>query len=877
MRMPRRPDARATRTTTLGVIALAATALVLVAPITGAGESALRAAAAAWRDVFSDRPRTAFAQRMIVVLAAPSLADRMAAAETPPTPEEQRRWVAEADAAQKLLLSRLRERGVELEPEYSFTRTMNGFSAMLDPRALAELERMNGVAGVYPVRTVYPASIAADVFSRREFAAGAGRRTDVVLPGFDGRDVKIALLDTGVDLGHPYLHGRVSHGVDVVGRDDLAAAEAKPDDASRLEAHGTRMAGILIGAGGPAGITGVAPGAEIFPIRVLGWERVADGSYAVVGRGDGLIAGLEGAVDPDGRGDVNDAAKIALAALVEPYAAFADGPEARAVAGAAQLGTLVVTASGNDGRAASGFGSVGAPGGAAAALTVGALDLRRELLETRVAIRVGDETILDDQARVLGAVPPRRMTVAAQSLLGASLADPARARNVLGSGALLAEFFDADGVSRVAGRAAVLPAGNGSLDVVARNAAAAGASAVVVYGTPLPGGALDLDESAPVPVLAVSADAGRRALEALAAGNAVTVSIGAPDTAGNALFGAVAPFSSGGLSFDGRVKPDVVAAGVGIATSDAGANGDGSPRFATATGTSVSAAVAAGTAALVAQARPGLTPAELKSLIVGSARQIVRDGEPEPVTLQGAGAVDAAAAASAEVAVEPSTLAFGRVDGEGWRLERGLFVRNLSTRQLEIDFGIARDESGDPEVAFAAEPAHLSLAPGASGEVTLFASSPEPAEGRAGGTFVVIPQGSRPIRVPWAVSFRDAAPPPLLADVALSHREFAPSDSAPAVLAFRAGSVVSDAEGRTVEPVAVLEATLWTSDGKRLGLITRLRDLLPGRYALGLTGRSPSGKELRPGDYVIQLRALPVAGEQGADASIVRIRFTISP
>jgi hypothetical protein len=45
---------------------------------------------------------------MIVVLRSPSLADRMAQAEVAPTSEEQKRWVAEADAAQRLLLSRSR-------------------------------------------------------------------------------------------------------------------------------------------------------------------------------------------------------------------------------------------------------------------------------------------------------------------------------------------------------------------------------------------------------------------------------------------------------------------------------------------------------------------------------------------------------------------------------------------------------------------------------------------------------------------------------------------------------------------------------------------------------------------------------------------------
>ena len=32
------------------------------------------------------------------------------------------------------------------------------------------------------------------------------------------------------------------------------------------------MAGLLVGAGGPGGLRGIAPGATIFPIRVAGWQ-----------------------------------------------------------------------------------------------------------------------------------------------------------------------------------------------------------------------------------------------------------------------------------------------------------------------------------------------------------------------------------------------------------------------------------------------------------------------------------------------------------------------------------------------------------------------------------------------------------------------------
>jgi hypothetical protein len=338
----------------------------------------------------------------------------------------------------------------------------------------------------------------------------------------------------------------------------------------------------------------------------------------------------------------------------------------------------------------------------------------------------------------------------------------------------------------------------------------------------------------------------------------------------------VAAFSSAGLAFDGRVKPDLVAPGVGLATADGGTNADGTPRYATATGSSVAAAVVAGSAATIAQARPGLTAAELRSLLVGSARQIVRDGVPHPVTLQGAGLVDAAGAAAAEVAVQPVTLAFGRASTGGWQVAQTITARSLSIRRVELGFGITRDRWGDPELSFAASPSSVSLAPGASVDVTLVASGVGPLRGEASGAFVVAPQGSRPVRVPWAVSFRSEEPGALLSAVSLSDAAIRPSDAAPAVLTFRVGSVASGEGGHALEPVQLLVAELWTARGRRLGVLTRLHDLLPGRYALGVTGRGPTGRTLRPGRYELRLRAHPVAGDSAAQPTTVAVPFTIA-
>src|SRR5918995_1729112 len=129
MRMPRRPRVAA-RPLALAAVAAAAI-LARAGTVQGAGDSASQKAAGGWHAVFGDRPQAAVSgkQRVLVVLASPSLADRISAAEETPTPERQRRWTAEAEGVQRLLLAGLRKRGVALSREHTFTRTFNGFSA----------------------------------------------------------------------------------------------------------------------------------------------------------------------------------------------------------------------------------------------------------------------------------------------------------------------------------------------------------------------------------------------------------------------------------------------------------------------------------------------------------------------------------------------------------------------------------------------------------------------------------------------------------------------------------------------------------------------------------------------------------------------------
>src|SRR5262245_57801612 len=80
----------------------------------------------------AQRPRVAVGQRVIVLLKAPSLAERVGGAGGLATSENERTWTQGALSAQKLFIARLRVEGVVAQPEYSYTRTINGFSAAFD-------------------------------------------------------------------------------------------------------------------------------------------------------------------------------------------------------------------------------------------------------------------------------------------------------------------------------------------------------------------------------------------------------------------------------------------------------------------------------------------------------------------------------------------------------------------------------------------------------------------------------------------------------------------------------------------------------------------------------------------------------------------------
>ncbi|MEV0322950.1 S8 family peptidase [Streptomyces sp. NPDC050658] len=90
-----------------------------------------------------------------------------------------------------------------------------------------------------------------------------------------GDDTVIAVVDTGADLDHPDLKGRLVDGYDFVDGDD------EPLDKN---GHGTHVSGIAAAhTDNGIGVAGGAPGAKIMPVRVLGAN--GSGSNANITKG----------------------------------------------------------------------------------------------------------------------------------------------------------------------------------------------------------------------------------------------------------------------------------------------------------------------------------------------------------------------------------------------------------------------------------------------------------------------------------------------------------------------------------------------------------------------------------------------------------------
>ena len=450
----------------------------------------------------------------------------------------------------------------------------------------------------------------------RSSAARSRRRSATPIcrcPGYDGRAVTIALLDTGVDRMHPSLLGS-SRGESTSSTRRRHVCTGSARQARDVERHGTELAGILVGRPRPAR----------GPRRRARRERAPDSCRRlaarrqrrrtrVYSRTDQLIEGLERAVDPNGDGDAHDAARVALVGVAAPYAALRrrSGSARRRTAPWAEHARRHACGKRRPGRPR--LRQHLRPGRLAGGADGRRRRPARKTQLVRVSLRSGLQVVLDRNLPLTGELAP---TTAFTS----SIAAPGLVRT-RASFALPGSFFTQDGLSLVAGRAALVPAGQ-----LARGDRPQRCTCRRHGGAALrrPAAGGSASRSTTTPRCRSSRSPPRSPCGFSRRSPAATTrrSRSAPGTtAGTRRRCRVAAFSSTGLAYDGRVKPDVVASGVSIATTEPRPERGRATTYGTVNGSSAAAASVAGAAAVLAEARPELSAAELRSVLVGSARR----------------------------------------------------------------------------------------------------------------------------------------------------------------------------------------------------------------------------------------------------------------
>ncbi|MGE5679703.1 MAG: S8 family serine peptidase [Bacillota bacterium] len=172
-----------------------------------------------------------------------------------------------------------------------------------------------------------------------------------------GDSVVVGIIDTGIDYLHPALGGGLGKGFKVIGGYDVVNKDNDPMDDM---GHGTHVAGIV--AGNCDSIKGIAPNALLMGFKVL--------NSSGMGYESDIIAGIERAVDPNDDDDYSD--KVDIANMSLGGSGTPADAECTAVNNAVKLGVVFCIAAGNSGRL--GFNTLGSPGSAELAITVGATD-----------------------------------------------------------------------------------------------------------------------------------------------------------------------------------------------------------------------------------------------------------------------------------------------------------------------------------------------------------------------------------------------------------------------------------------------------------------------------------------------------------------------
>ena len=629
----------------------------------------------------------------------------------------------------------------------SLDTVFNGLIVTIPAERAAELMQAPGAVKVHPVRRVrklldraLPLHKVNDAWNLLPLGQGSA-----------GAGIKIAIIDTGIDVNHPAFRDPLP-AIDgfpkVLYQGDQQYTNAKvivaknytrlygpgggsDPDADDHDGHGT---GTAVAAGGgraasPYGLlSGVAPRAYI-------------GNYKVLGPMGGSSDVIAKAID-DAVADGMDVINLSLGAYVTSYSDI-DTSEVgmAAIAGAAKAGVLVAVAAGNEGP---GAGTIADYGSAPDAITMGAMHNDRSLAYG-IAVDGGGMY----EAFSGGGVDPGQ--IVSGTLLDVAQVDSSGlACTALPAGA-------------AAGRIALVLRGTCTFAAKLTNLAAAGAKAAIVYnnagGSAFSSGSVTVG-TATLAALFVNQDEGAGLKAGAAADDGLQVAM---DFTGVTAFPArtdVAEFSSRGPSVGSALKPDLVAVGEEIVTGAQetypGGESYSANGYIDTAGTSFSAPLAAGAAAVLKGARPGLTGAQYRSLLINSAAgATVQEGQDATVSQAGAGVLNLAAAVSGTVTAAPTSLNFGT--GAAVDATLALTLTNVGTAADTYTIRAVQPKGGAAVPALSQE--SVSIAAGASRQVNLTLQASGLAAGEYGGYLEIAGTANATVaRVPYWFAAPGAAP-----------------------------------------------------------------------------------------------------------------------
>jgi subtilisin family serine protease len=641
-----------------------------------------------------------------------------------------------------------------------------------------------------------------------------------------GAGAKIAIIDTGVDNSHPGFQDNslaVPNGFPLVANEaDLAFTNNKvivarsyadlfrnsePDPSPRDHVgHGTATAMAAAGVlnSGPlATISGVAPKAYIGSYKVFGSPGVNDGAPE-----DAILKAIDDAV-----ADGMDVISMSLGDAVARR--LSEDPLAQAVEHAASLGIIVAVAAGNTGPDPA---TIASPATAPSVIAVGATNNDRTFAAS----------VLVPGSNPMVAVPG-----AGPNSLGRITA-PLRDVSTLDANGLACATLPANSL---AGDVALIFRGSCLFETKLINAAAAGAVGAIVY--------TQADQPDPI-VMAVGYATLPAEMIGYQDGITLYQKLGHLTVTLQFSLGPVytnparlAEFSAKGPNVDLSIKPDMVAVGMNMYTAaektdPRGAlyNPDG---YASESGTSFSAPLIAGAAALLKSARPGMTAGQYRSLLVNSASF---DSLPSGTGMQesGAGVLDMFAALHATAAVAPVSLSFGGGPADV-TASQILTLSNIGTAADTFLLSVSQSGAGPaPQLPYNS----IQLDAGAVERIAVTFSGTALAPGQYQGFIAIQSSNSAVVtRVPYWYAVASGTPHYL---TVLTHTNSAPAGSTGLAVVFR----VSDESGL---PANVPPMVTVVSGGGRVVGVTSIDSLVPN--AFGLSARLG----VLPGANVFRIQA----------------------